>query len=193
MRRRPWPVRARAGALRPEWSRGAFASVERYRARPSTPPCSPTPSPTRHLLGGAGRRLERHSYGPSAASRRPGGSSFTAAAATIGQGSAGGPCTSWLSGRLPPVAAIPTFSGCWLRPVPCGDPPRRRHKLTRVSACLVGKSRQGSAADRQPGPKLRTRCLPGALLGSARPSSWADAASSSHPVLAHPGVSRRVP
>jgi hypothetical protein len=54
MRRRLWPIRAHAGALRPEWSRGAFGSMERYRARPSTPPCSPTPSPTRHLLGGAG-------------------------------------------------------------------------------------------------------------------------------------------
>jgi hypothetical protein len=35
--------------------------------------------------------------------------------------------------------------------------------------------------------------LASTLLASARPSSWADTAVSSHPVPAHPGVSRRVP
>ena len=35
--------------------------------------------------------------------------------------------------------------------------------------------------------------LAGALLGSTRPPGWADAAASSHPVVAHPGVSWRVP
>jgi hypothetical protein len=35
--------------------------------------------------------------------------------------------------------------------------------------------------------------LGGVLLASARPSSWTDAAASSRPVLAHPGVSRPVP
>jgi hypothetical protein len=36
-------------------------------------------------------------------------------------------------------------------------------------------------------------CLPVRSWGSTRHSSWADARSSSHPVLAHPGVSWRVP
>jgi hypothetical protein len=35
--------------------------------------------------------------------------------------------------------------------------------------------------------------LAGDLLASARPSSWADAETSSHPIPAHPGVLRQVP
>jgi hypothetical protein len=35
--------------------------------------------------------------------------------------------------------------------------------------------------------------LGSALLASTRPSSWTDAEGPSRPVLAHPGVSRRVP
>jgi hypothetical protein len=35
--------------------------------------------------------------------------------------------------------------------------------------------------------------LAGAVLASTRPPSWADAAAPSRPVLAHPGVLRRVP
>jgi hypothetical protein len=35
--------------------------------------------------------------------------------------------------------------------------------------------------------------LAGALLASTRPSRWADAKASSHPVPAHLGVLRRVP
>ena len=46
---------------------------------------------------------------------------------------------------------------------------------------------------RTPGPKLPTWCAGRCSLASTRPSSWADAAASSRPVLAHPGVSRPVP
>jgi hypothetical protein len=65
---------------------------------------------------------------------------------------------------------------------PCS--PQRRH-------CGCGRPSRDSRG--APGPKLPTRCADGVLLASTRPWSWADAAASYHPVLAHSAVSRRVP
>jgi hypothetical protein len=62
----------------------------------------------------------------------------------------------------------PTAASLWLRPSVEGQP-------------------------RRTGPKLPTRCADGVLLASTRPRSWADAAASYHPVLAHSAVARRVP
>ena len=56
-----------------------------------------------------------------------------------------------------------------------------------------GQESEGLAAVARRNLNCTRGVLAGALLGSTRPSSWADAATSSHPASAHPGVSRRVP
>jgi Helix-hairpin-helix domain len=73
----------------------------------------------------------------------------------------------------------------------CGStrPTATTHRGDPPGAVSAGRHSTGRA----PGPKLPARCIGGAVLGSAMPSSWPDAEVSFRPVPAHPRVSRRVP
>jgi hypothetical protein len=74
------------------------------------------------------------------------------------------------------------------------DPTRTTGSTAAMSGSLLCRSHW---EERHCGWHAGTYCprgvVAGPLVGSTRPSGWADGAASSHPVLAHPGVSWRVP
>jgi hypothetical protein len=98
-----------------------------------------------------------------------------------------GPCGVTVTIRYVPL--VTTAYGTWVARPPAGGPEGEAHPRCPPPR---GQEPGGLAAVAHRNLNCPRGVLAGALLASTGLPSWADVATSSHPVPAHPGVSRRI-